>query len=182
MNNVDLSRVKRYGTIGGILLTTFVIPFLGIIGFFSGLLFIAKAIVELSNATKDPLIYKKFMAGFMPNIILAIGLLIFEIFFGVGYLIAKNLKAQGSPTAFFLLISIMVFILGYILGIVVAYHYKLAFDKIYDATKDIYFKKAGKTMFLGSLLTIVGIGIVLVYISYIFILKAFMSLPQNMEL
>ncbi|GAB6078667.1 DUF996 domain-containing protein [Hydrogenobaculum acidophilum] len=181
MNTIDLSHVKKNGTIGGILLTTSIIPFIGIIGFFSGLLFIAKAVVELSNAIKDRLIYKKFMAGFMPNIILAIGLLIFEIFFGVGYLIAKNLKAQGSPTVFFLLISIMVFLLGYILGIIVAYHYKLAFNKIYDATKDIYFKKAGEIMFLGSLLAIVGIGIVLVYISYIFILKAFIDLPKNIK-
>ncbi|MGC8650387.1 MAG: DUF996 domain-containing protein [Hydrogenobaculum sp.] len=179
MDNIDLSNVKKNGTIGGILLTTSIIPFIGIIGFFAGLLFIAKAIVELSNAVKDQLIYKKFMAGFMPNIILTVGLLIFEIFFGVGYLIAKSLRAQGNPAVFFYLISIMVFILGYILGIIIAYHYKLAFDKIYDATKEVYFKKAGEVMFFGSLLVIVGIGIILIYVSYIFILKAFINLPEK---
>ncbi len=176
MASASLSDVRRNGIIGGVLLTTSIIPFLGMFGFFAGLIFIAKAITGLSNALKDQLIYKKFMAGFMPNVILAIGLLIFEIFFGVGYLIARTLKAHGNPEVFFFLISIMVFMLGYVLGIVVAYHYKLAFDRIYKATGEIYFKKAGDIMLTGSFLVIVGIGVFLVYISYIFILKAFINL------
>ncbi len=177
-----MDRIKKNGIIGGILLTTSIVPFLGMIGFFTGLIFIAKAIAELSKNLNDPLIYKKFMAGFMPNIILAIGLLIFEIFFGVGYLIALSLKAHGNPEAFFSFISIMVFILGYVLGIVVAYHYKLAFRRISDATGEPYFKQAGDLMFLGSVLVIFLIGIVLVYISYILILKAFIKLPKEMKI
>ncbi|MGC8676642.1 MAG: hypothetical protein ACP5UF_00240 [Hydrogenobaculum sp.] len=34
-------------------------------------------------------------------------------------------------------------------------------------------------MFFGSLLVIVGIGIILIYVSYIFILKAFINLPEK---
>ncbi|WP_172633853.1 DUF996 domain-containing protein [Caldisericum exile] len=81
-----------------------------------------------------------------------------------------------------IIIALVVFAL-ILYGILVArsYYLKKCYDEIEKETGVEYFKTAGNLMFIGSILSIVLIGLLVYFIGYIFEVIAFFSLPDKLE-
>jgi len=81
-------------------------------------------------------------------------------------------------------IGVVIFAVAFVLivyGIIVArsYYLKKSFEEIAKETSIEHFKTAGNLMFIGSILTIVGIGIIIYFIGYIFEVVSFFSLKTE---
>ncbi|MGB9855868.1 MAG: DUF996 domain-containing protein [Caldisericum exile] len=81
-------------------------------------------------------------------------------------------------------IIIVSVVFGLILyGILVArsYYLKKSYEEISKETQVGYFRTAGNLMFIGSILSIILVGLLVYFIGYIFEVVAFFSLKDNLE-
>jgi uncharacterized membrane protein len=179
---IDISSIKKLGILGGFFLSLFIIPIFGALMFFVGMVFVLLAFYKFSVIFNKPKLFSKFLQPFVPSIILGFGVLIFEIMFGLGFVFANLYHTGFNEGTFFLLVTIMIFVGVYLVGIFIAYNYKRVFEELSSVTGHRLFATSGKIMFIGSTLVIVFIGIFIVYLSYIMLFISFLTLPDKILL
>jgi len=178
---IDISSAKKLGIMGSLFLCLFFIPFLGVFAFFAGMSLILMAFNRFSKVFNNDKLFSKFLQAFVPSIILGFAVLIFEIMFGFGFVLSKVYKTGFNEGTFFFLVSLMIFVGVYLVGMFISYNYKKAFYELSKATNHKLFETVGKLMFFGSTLVIFFVGILIVYISYILLLIAFIKLPNKLN-
>lgn len=168
------------------------IAVIGITAIAGFILFII-AMHRLSQYYNEPGIFKNTLYGFIINIVG--GIAFTAIYFALlGNLIGsipssstQTTVATPIPTIPPIVASLEVFILSFfaiigvalVLGIVSAVFYMRAFNKLGEKSGLDNFKTAGLLYLIGIVLSIVGIGIVLVWIAWIFALIGFHSLKPK---
>jgi uncharacterized membrane protein len=148
---------------------------------------------RLSKYYNEPGIFKNTLYGFIVNIIGAIALIAIEIIF-IGNLTRSIPQTNTQTTAFtpiptvppianFLVLSIVslfaIAVVALVLGVVSAVFYMRAFNLLGEKSRIDGFKTAGLLYLIGTILTIVGVGILLVWIAWIFAALGFNSLKPT---
>ena len=160
---------KNLASVGAILLFLSFIPVVGIIG----LILVFIGMKGLADYYKEPSIYQNALMGLIFGIIalaaLTAGLILaFTIgffTFGVGAIL----------TVFAVLVVVFIFY------VVAAMYLKRAFSILAQKSGEHSFETAGLLLWIGAILTIVFIGLVLIFVAWIFATIAFFSIKGSSQ-
>jgi uncharacterized membrane protein len=175
---INLSKVKFLGGIGSIILfLAFTFPFSlwMLLNNLVGFVLVAMAIFNLEKETKSNGITAKFIIGSL--ISLGVILLIF-LFIFFGLITLSFIKTKKIWLTIFVGGMLLIWVL-FILG---NYLIKKSYDKIAQITKEKKFAMAGLFYLVGAITsTTFFIGIFFYFLSRIFQVLAFFSLPNELK-
>ncbi len=173
----------------------FVIILFGVIGVIAlvGFILFVVAMHRLSQYYNEPSIFKNTLYGFIVNIVGAITALLFYIALTTTL---THSSPQGTTQAaaatplptippilnsLGLIISLILALIGIavIIGVVSAVFYMRAFNKLGEKSGVDNFKTTGLLYLLGVVLSIVGVGVLLMWIAWILALIGFHSLKPK---
>ena len=161
---------------------TILLAIAGIITFAGFILFLV-AMHSLSQYYSESGIFKNVLYGFIINIVGAAIAVSIELAIIVTSIV-KIAQGAGTGTADpsaiqFIILFLAVFAVAFILGIVSAVFYMRAFNKLGEKSGINNFKTAGLLYLIGTVLSIVGIGVLLLWIAWIFAAQGFYSLKPK---
>jgi len=183
----NLSTPKLLGGIGAILFILSpvfaVIPYLGFLAGLAGPILIFISLYMFSKIFNDSRIFKNALIAFILEIIkdfvifLTVGATIFSLFSLIGS------DGRSLPFMFsnFGIKVIFVFIIIYAFYILSAYYFKSSFYLLSTYTGNKLFKAGGFCYFIGTILTIVMIGILINLVGWIIITVAFFTTPGEIK-
>jgi uncharacterized membrane protein len=170
---------KSLAGIGSLLLVigTFV-PFLGIVG----LILMMYGMKNLADIYGDQSIFKNALYALVFGIIgiAAAAFIVIGLIFG-GSLLGVSFGAAGALSG-----GVIGFIAGIFVAVVVAFifyvlmavYFKRAFDTLANKTGVSMFKTAGLLLLIGAILTIVVVGLILIFVAWILLTVAFFSISS----
>ncbi|MCW3983503.1 MAG: DUF996 domain-containing protein [Candidatus Bathyarchaeota archaeon] len=182
--NVNFQYSKTLAIEGSVLLLLGPIPTVGWILAIIGVILLLKATKELSNYYQDESIHRNAWNG-LKYYIVAIVALAVGAGIGIASFAAAGLLAAGAQ--FTLAAGVVGGLVAIFAGLAVAFAFYLLaamnLRKVYDTlaqkTGEASFTTASTLLFIGAILTIIGVGVILVLISWIFIIIGFSSMKPK---
>jgi uncharacterized membrane protein len=171
----ELESNKNLAGVGSILLALSFIPIIGIVG----IILILIGMKGLAKHYQDDSIYHNALMGFIFTVIGLIAFAVLVVAFIIG--VVASPFTMGTSLFFgvgLLLISGVVLFVFYLLG---ALQFKKAFSTLAQKSGEYTFETAGTILLIGAVLTIILIGIVLVWIAWIIVAIAFFSMKQPIQ-
>ena len=160
---------KNLASVGAILLFLSFIPVVGIIG----LILVFIGMKGLSEYYKEPEIYKNALMGLVFGIVALVALTTgFILAFTIG------LFTFGIGAIFTIFAVLLVVFIFYVIA---AMYLKRAFSLLAQKTGEHSFETAGLLLWIGAILTIVFIGLLLIFIAWIFATIAFFSIKGTSQ-
>ena len=200
---MESRNIKLFAGIGALLAVLTPLLGIGTLAGLAGLIMIFIAIGELSKQTHNKKIYDNFLISFILTIVggvLSVGVAFFGIIGGIfrgiisnfGYIMPFEMPYRnfgrnfgrffGNGIGWGIIIGIVIFaLLVYAVIIVRAIYLKKSYVEIANETGIQHFKTSANLMFIGSILSIIGVGLIIYFIGYIFEVIAFFSLPESFE-
>jgi uncharacterized membrane protein len=181
----SLSQAKTLGGIGSILTLLLFAPYYtGAVLVIIGWILILMALKNVSEAVNERSIYSKGMTAAVLSII---GAIVFAAvvaaailaFIGLGSFSSMNPPTVNSGFVSVLAGLIVGLAIVWILGIVGSYFLWQSFKTISTKLNVGLFGTAGILYFIGSFLTIIFVGFILIFIAQILMIVAFFSIPDN---
>jgi uncharacterized membrane protein len=162
---------KTLAAIGALLLFLPVIPGIGIVGLI--LLFIG--LKGLSNYYQDQSIYQNAFRGLIYGII---GVIAVSVVTGLGIFGGMFSAAMiGFGAVIVAVITIILaLVIAFIFYLLMAINFRRAFDALEQRSGEHQFHTAGTLMYYGALLTIILVGVFLVWIAWLFAALAFFAI------
>ena len=175
----------RSQTFGGSLFPTGItIAFIaiGIIGLVGVILFLV-AMNSLSQYYSEPRIFKNALYGFLMNIIGAAALVVIAFAIMLTTIVSSVTSSTPGFSGAGVIIGVLVVLFAaLVISVVSAVFYMRAFNKLGEKSGVHSFNTAGLLYLIGTVLTIVLIGGLLVWVAWIFALSGFNSLkPKTSE-
>ncbi len=178
---MKIKDIKVIGAIGLMLNLLGIIPRLGFVARITGLILILVALKEISNVLGEQDIFKKYLAGFLINLIGSLALLGLSFILGVGTFLISILQTGGifelirnlGPIIIFLLLSF------YAVLVISSYFYRESFNLLSQKTNERLFTTAANLIFYGAILTIILVGALVSLAGQIVAVVAFLSLPNE---
>jgi len=172
-----MNKIKNIGGIGSILVLTGIIPYIGPVLSFAGIVMVIVAVYKLGRLVGKKDIFRNYLIA----IIVQFAALVIFLAGAFGGLIAGGLQDLQDPSDIFGFMGIGL-IVAWILLIVSAYFIKKSFTAITSATGINAFKTAGTLYFVGNILIIAfGLGAIASLVGAIFQIVAFFSLPTALS-
>ncbi len=169
LSNVDSS--KTIAAIGALLLFLSFIPALGIIG----IILLLIGMKGLSDYYRDESIYKSALKGLIFGIIGIIAVSAFSLLSFLGGLIAS--PVVGPLAIIGSIIGIIVLlVVAFIFYLLMAMNFRKAFNTLAERSGENNFRTAGTLLFWGAILTIIVVGLLLIWIAWIIAALAFFSM------
>jgi len=152
---------------------------IGIVGLVGIILFLV-AMHSLSQYYSEPSIFKNALYGFLTNIIGGVAVIVLAF----ALILTTVVSSATGPTpgfsgAAFITVLLGVIIAALVVAIVSAVLYMRAFNKLGEKSGVHSFNTAGLLYLIGTVLTIVLVGSLLVWIAWIFALSGFNSLKPK---
>ncbi len=171
---------KSLAGIGALLLVigTF-IPFLGIVGF----ILLMVGLKNLSEYYKDRGIFGNALYGIIFGVIgvVAAAFIIIALVFG-GSFLGFQYNPGGVVTGDVVALIggvIIALVIAFIFYILMAVYLRRSFTSLANKTGIGYFRTAGLLLLVGAVLTIIIIGLLLIFVAWIMLTVAFFSMPSN---
>jgi uncharacterized membrane protein len=176
----DLGSAKTLGGVGAILMLVGVfVPFLSIVG----LILVFMGVKSISETVNNPKIKSDFILSVVLGIVAIILVFVapFAAFGGFGLFTSMNYTNPFEEMGGALAICLVLWIIAVIFYILSSLYLKKSFEGIASHTKVDMFKTAGMVYFIGAILMFILIGAFIMLISYILMIVAFFSLPDNLQ-
>jgi uncharacterized membrane protein len=181
--NGNLSTAKLLGGIGAILLVLTITPYLGALAGLAGIVLMLISFNMFSKIYNDPQVFKNALISFILAVVGG-----FLAFFTVGATLFSMFSMMGTHGQYshhvFSNIGLgttFAFIILYILLIISAHYLKSAFYLLSSYTGINLFRTGGFWYFIGTILTIVIIGILINLVAWILIAVAFFTTPEEIK-
>jgi uncharacterized membrane protein len=185
--NVSLEYSKTLAGEGAILLLLSLVPYAGWIFGIIGVILLLRGMKELSNYYQDEEIYKNSLTGvkFYIVALVAAGVAIAAIVIGVGSATGFTFKTAFVPT-----VGFGIGLIAFLAGLVVAFvfyvlatsHLRKSFNTLAQKSGEASFTTAGNLLWWGAILSIVLVGLVLIFIAWIFATIGFFTMkPQHQQ-
>jgi uncharacterized membrane protein len=182
--NVNFEYSKTLAGEGSILLLLSIVPYVGWVLGIIGVVLLLRGMKELSNYYQDETIYKDSLTGVKFYIIalIAAAVAIGSLLVGVGSATSFTFKTGFSPT-----IGFAFGILAFIVGIVVAFvfyllatsHLRTTFNTLAQKSGEASFTTAGTLLRWGAILTIFLVGLILIFVAWIFATIGFFTMKSR---
>jgi uncharacterized membrane protein len=180
--NVNFEYSKTLAIEGSILLLLSLIPYVGWVLGIVGVVLLLRGMKEFSNYYQDEKIYQDSLTGvkFYIIAIIAAAISIAAITIGVW-------SATGFTADFVLTAGFGIGLIAFFVGLVVAFvFYVLAasnlrrtFNTLAQKSGEASFSTAGTLLWLGSILTIIFVGLILIFIAWIFATIGFFTMKSR---
>jgi uncharacterized membrane protein len=180
--NVNFEYSKTLAIEGSILLLLSLIPYVGWVLGIVGVVLLLSGMKEFSNYYQDEKIYQDSLTGVKYYIIAIVAAAVAIATFTVGIW-----SATGFTSAFVLTAGFGFGLVAFIVGLVVAFvfyilassHLKRTFNTLAQKSGEASFTTAGTLLWIGSILTIVGVGLILIFIAWIFATIGFSTMKSR---
>lgn len=174
MSSIESS--KTLGIIGTLLLVIGIfVPWGGIVVDIIGIILFMMAIKGFSTAYNDPAMYQNAFTGIIYYIIAAIAA-------GIAF---SSLALGAFGSIFLLGFGIIVFIVAliaaFIFYVLAAKRLRTTLNDLSQKTGEHNFQTAGTLLWWGAILTIIVVGLLLIFIAWIFALIAFLSMRTTAQ-
>jgi len=184
--NVSLEYSKTLAGEGAILLLLSLVPYAGWILGIIGIILLLRGVKELSNYYQDEEIYKNTLTGVKFYIIalVAVGVAIAAITVGVGLATGFEFTTGFVPTVGFG-VGLVTFFAGlvaaFVFYVLAASHLRRTFNALAQKSGEASFTTAGNLLWWGAILTIVLVGLVLIFIAWIFATIGFFTMKAQQQ-
>lgn len=176
---------KNLAMEGSILLILGVVPYVGWVLGIIGIILLMRGIKELANYYQDNAIYQNALTGVKYYIIalIAAAVAVTSIVIGVGS--ATDFKFKNFVLTPGFAVSLMAFFAGLIIAfiffILASTNLRKTFETLAQKSGEHSFATAGMLLWWGSILTIIGVGFIVIFIAWIFAVVGFftMKAPQQ---
>jgi uncharacterized membrane protein/ribosomal protein L40E len=159
--------------------TSATVVLLSIIGLVGIILFLI-AMKRLARYYNEPGIFKNVLYAFLLTILGGVSLYIVQFAFlsnVTGSMTSGSTTGVNAPLFAQLIFTLLaIFVIAFILAIISAVLYWRSFNKLAEKSGIEHFKTAGMLYLIGTVLSIVGIGVFLVWIAWILNVLAFNAL------
>ena len=184
--NVSLEYSKTLAGEGAILLLLSLVPYAGWILGIIGVVLFLRGVKELSNYYQDEEIYKNSLTGVKFYIIalVAAGVAIAALIVGIGSATGFTFKTGFVPTAAFGVGLITFFaglIVAFVFYVLATSHLRRTFNTLAQKSGEASFTTAGKLLWWGAILTIVLVGLVLIFIAWIYATIGFFAMKPKQQ-
>jgi uncharacterized membrane protein/ribosomal protein L40E len=160
-------------------LTTVTFALMGIMTF-AGLILFILAMYRLSHYYNEPAIFKNVLYGLILTILGGVTAVIVEfafLFSLIGRITSASTSTSVAPFLAQFIFAILAIVgIALVFGVVSAVLYWRAFNKLAEKSKIDNFKTAGLLYLIGTVLSIVFVGVILVWIAWILAALSFNSL------
>jgi uncharacterized membrane protein len=180
--NVNFEYSKTLAIEGSVMLLLSLIPYVGWVLGIIGVVLLVRSMKEFSGYYQDEKIYQNALTGvkFYIIAILAAAVAIVGITIGVW-------SATGFTADFVLTAGFGVGLVTFLIGLVVAFvfyvlaasHLKRTFYTLAEKSGEDSFRTAASLLWIGSILTIIGIGLLLILIAWIFATIGFFTMKSR---
>jgi uncharacterized membrane protein len=182
--NVSLEYSKTLAGEGSILLLLSLVPYAGWILGIIGIILLLRGMKELSNYYQDEEIYKNSLTGVKFYIIalIAAGVAIAALTIGIGSATSFTFKTGFVPTAGFG-VGLTAFLAGLIIAflfyVLATMHLRRTFNTLAQKSGEASFTKAGNLLWWGAILTIVLVGLILIFVAWIYATIGFFTMKSR---
>jgi uncharacterized membrane protein len=182
--NMNFENNKKLAGEASILLLLSIIPYVGWVLGIIGIVLLLKSMKEFSTYYQDNSIYENSWTGIKYYIVALIAATIAVTAMGIGVAsaIGFNLTGLFTFTAGFgigLIALIAGLVTAFVFYVLAATHLKTTFNILAEKSGDQTFATAGTLLWVGSILTIILVGLVLIFISWIFAAIGFFGMKDR---
>lgn len=181
--NVNFEYSKTLAGEGTVMLLLSLVPTIGWVLGIVGVVLLAKAMKEFSYYYQDESIYQNAWTGIKYYIVAIIAS---AVAIGVGLLsFAITGLFSGAPVTFTLgfvggIVAILAGLaVAFVFYVLAATHLRKMFSTLAQKSGEQSLETAGTLLWIGSILTIIGIGLILILISWIFATIGFFSMKSK---
>ncbi len=171
---------------GSILLILGLVPYVGWVLGIIGIILLLRGIKEFANYYQDNQIYENALTGVKYYIIALIAAAVAGTgaVIGVGSATGFTFKSHFVFTAGFaagLIVSAVGLVIAFVFFVLASTHLRKTFETLAQKSGEHSFATAGSLLWWGSILTIIGVGLILIFIAWIFAVIGFFSIraPQQ---
>jgi len=170
-----LENSKVLAGIGTLLLVFMAVPFVGILG----IILLVIGLKGFSEHYKDDNIYRSAIWGVIYGVI-GIVALSAGVFGSVLSSMFSSIAAGSGIGAIFGLVAfLLVLVIAFIFFLLMAMKFRRCFNAVADRSGEQLFRTAGSLLFIGAILTIILVGVVLIFVAWIIATIAFFSVRST---
>lgn len=180
-----LGQAKTLGGVGSILVLLSFVPYAGFVLSIVGFILILIAVKYISEVVGDPKIFNNMIIAVVLAIVgLAVGgVVVFGAFYSLVGLGNIGTLSPGTtpPSGFYSLLAAVIIglIVIWIFYLIASIFLKRSYDTIATRLNVGSFHTAGLLYLIGAALTIIFVGIIIVFIAEILQIVAFFSIPEQ---
>jgi uncharacterized membrane protein len=185
MNSSNFENSKTLACVGSILLLLSIVPYAGWVLGIVGIVLLLKSMKEFADYYGNQSIYQNAWTGIKYYIVGIIAIAVAGTAFVIGLLSAATFPFTGivgltAGLGIGVIAAIAGLIVAFVFYVLAANHLKKTLNTLAEKTGDTTLATAGTLLFIGALLTIIGIGLILIFIAWIIAAVGFFSLrnPQ----
>lgn len=173
MSNIDSN--KNLAGIGAILFALGFIPEAGVVIGIIGLILLMIGLKGIAEHYQEQGIYQNALTGVIFGIIglIIVAALSFGSILGSWF----SISSVGASISYIVL-SVVALIFLFIFYLLMAINFRKAFNLLAQKTGNHTFETAGLLLFIGAILTIIVVGLVLVFIAFLLASVAFFSMSS----
>jgi uncharacterized membrane protein len=184
--NVNFQYNKTLAIEGSIMLWLSAVPYVGWVLGIIGVVLLLRSMKEFSSYYQDEKIYQDTLAGIKFYIVAIIAAAVAIASFTLGVWSATGFTSHFVFTAGFgvgLIAGLVGLIIAFVFYLLAALHLRNVFNTLAQKTGEHSFATASTLLLVGSILTIIGVGLLLIVIAWIFTTIGFftMKAPQYQQ-
>jgi uncharacterized membrane protein len=181
--NVNFEYARTLAGEGSILLLLGLVPYVGWVLGIVGIILLVKAMKEFSYYYEDEKIYENSLTGVKYYVIALIAAAIAIVGMTVGAASATDLFVSEFVFTGGFAAGLITFIGGLVVAFVfyvlAASNLRKTFDTLATKSGESYLATAGMLLWVGSILTIVAIGLLLIFVAWIFATIGFFGMKSK---
>jgi len=180
--NVNFEYSKTLAIEGSILVLLSLIPYVGWVLGIVGVVLLIRAMKELSNYYQDETIYQNSLTGVKYYIVAIVAVAVAIASITLGVWSATGFTADFMFTAGFGVGLIAFFaglITAFVFYVLAALNLRRTFTTLAQKSGESSFNTAGDLLWIGSILTIIGVGLLLILVAWIFATIGFSAMKSR---
>jgi uncharacterized membrane protein len=168
---------------GSILTLLGLVPTVGWVLGIIGVILLLRSLKEFANFYQDNAIYQNALTGVKYYIVALITLAIAGTGFIVGFALNDFPTRIGVGNAVGIAVGIAFLIVTFVFYVLAAMHLRKTFNTLAQKTGEHSFETAATLLWVGALLTIIGVGVLLIFVAWIFAVIGFFTMksPQQQQ-
>ncbi len=164
----------------------FFVLYLGPILFLIGIVLVILAVSKISKEANDKKIFSNYLINIIPNVVIVVVVVVIAAMTilnqlpdleNIGEMEQEEILDVIAPLIAPLLI---IFIISYVGSVIAAYFLKKSYEGIKERTGVDMFGTVGWMYLIGALLTIILVGVLILFIARIMEIVAYFSLPDEL--
>jgi uncharacterized membrane protein len=168
---------------GSILTILDLVPYVGWVLGIIGVILLLRGMKEFANYYQDDEIYQNALTGVKFYIVALIALAVAGAGFVVGFVINNfpTTLTFGIGNAIGIAVGVAFLIVAFVFYVLAATHLRETFNTLALKTREHSFETAGTLLWVGAILTIIGVGVLLIFVAWISAIIGFFTMKSPQQ-